>query len=796
MKSAVLLNLLRHRFFLFIVTPLLALGLWVMNAGAQGGISYVYDELGRLIAVTDPAGDTAIYSYDAVGNITSISRYSSSTLSLIKFTPASGPVGTTVTIYGTAFSTTPSQNTVTFNGTAATVVSATATKIVTTVPTGATTGVISVATTGSPVSSAASFTVTAGSGAPTITSFSPTIGPPGTSVTITGTNFQTIAVANKTKFNTTIANVSSATATSISTSVPTLSGSGKIAVSTPDGAVLSANDFFIPPAPYAAADVIATGRMTSGGSQSVTFSTANKIAMFVFEATAGQRASVKVTSSTISTTKISLLTPNGLVAGWANAGTGSTGFADSSLFPTSGTHAVVIDPNGSSTGSMTFTLYVLNDVTGTITPGGSSITVTTTIPGQNVRYIFPGTANQRVSLKINSVSFSGGTNFSMASIRKPDGTILKDQNYYTNAFMDTTVLPSNGTYTVMLDHGTSTIGSVTITLYDVPPDTHAGSASLSAGGFGVPHTATFTIPGQNSYITVEGLLGQRISFNLGTAIFNGGTSFYYIRVQKPDGTILVSQNFSGTGFLDIITLPVDGTYLVLIDPADSSWGSLNVTVHDVPEDTTGTITVGGSAVTVTNSHPGQNGKLTFSGTANQRVSIRMTSVAFTNGTFAWVYLKKPDGSTLASVFFAEPSGFLDTQVLPSTGTYTILVDPSDGGVGNTTVTAYEVPADVTGSVTVGGSALNVANTTPGQNADITFEGTASQQVTVSVANSTMSCIAVTLKQPNGSTLTTKSSCGTSFSLTTQTLPTTGTYTIKIDPSGANTGNLNVNVTNP
>jgi hypothetical protein len=33
-------------------------------------------------------------------------------------------------------------------------------------------------------------------------------------------------------------------------------------------------------------------------------------------------------------------------------------------------------------------------------------------------------------------------------------------------------------------------------------------------------------------------------------------------------------------------------------------------------------------------------------------------------------------------------------------------------------------------------------------------------------------------------------------LTTQTLPTSGTYTISIDPSVANTGNINVSVTTP
>jgi YD repeat-containing protein len=110
---------------------------------AQGGnISYIYDELGRLIAVVDQNGETARYAYDAVGNLLSISRQSSSTVSIIIFTPASGSVGSPVIIYGTAFSSAANQNTVTFNGLAATVVSASPTQIVTNVPVGATTGPI------------------------------------------------------------------------------------------------------------------------------------------------------------------------------------------------------------------------------------------------------------------------------------------------------------------------------------------------------------------------------------------------------------------------------------------------------------------------------------------------------------------------------------------------------------------------------------------------------------------------------------------------------------------------------
>lgn len=57
---------------------------------------YVYDDSGRLKAVVDLTGNTAIYNYDAVGNLLSITHQASSLLSLIDFSPKSGPIGATV----------------------------------------------------------------------------------------------------------------------------------------------------------------------------------------------------------------------------------------------------------------------------------------------------------------------------------------------------------------------------------------------------------------------------------------------------------------------------------------------------------------------------------------------------------------------------------------------------------------------------------------------------------------------------------------------------------------------------
>ncbi|MCA6408415.1 MAG: VCBS repeat-containing protein, partial [Cytophagales bacterium] len=57
---------------------------------------------------------------------------------ITSFAPTSGAVGTTVTIIGTGFNTTPANNIVIFGATAATVTAATATQLTVTVPTGAT----------------------------------------------------------------------------------------------------------------------------------------------------------------------------------------------------------------------------------------------------------------------------------------------------------------------------------------------------------------------------------------------------------------------------------------------------------------------------------------------------------------------------------------------------------------------------------------------------------------------------------------------------------------------------------
>lgn len=174
----------------------LAFMLSLFAAGAQAGtVQYVYDELGRLVAEIDTAGDTTLYVYDAAGNLSSVSRSSSAQFRIVGFAPTRGTFGDTVTIFGTGFIANPAQNSVTFNSTPATVTAATTTSLVTTVPSGASSGPIAVTNTNGSATTAQPFIVIF---PPLITAVNPSAVSRGatTRVTVSGSQLSTARVVN------------------------------------------------------------------------------------------------------------------------------------------------------------------------------------------------------------------------------------------------------------------------------------------------------------------------------------------------------------------------------------------------------------------------------------------------------------------------------------------------------------------------------------------------------------------------------------------------------------------------
>jgi YD repeat-containing protein len=774
-----------------------------LDPAGTAPIQYVYDELNRLVSVIDGSGDAAHYTYDKVGNITSIVRAGSTSVSISEFTPNGGPIGSTVTIYGTGFSTT-SPNTVTFGGGSVQQTASSPNQITVTVPTGATSAPIGLSNASGSATSSGTFTVGAAAlGAPTVSGFTPGVAAPGATLTINGTNFETTASNDRLTLNATFAAVSTATATSLTAVIPTTTTSGPVTVATPAGTATSATDLYVPPAPHVPGDVDVAQRIAIGDTRTVTINTAGHIALYTVPGVQGHRVSLNgvngITGFVLGCdANASILLPSGGSLGVSpQTCVEQNGFIDASVLPATGIYTVYIEPVTPAVGNIvTFTLYdVTNDVTGTIMPGGAAVTVTTTKPGENARLTFTGTAGHRVSaLGTNGLSgqiLGCDVNVSVLSTTGQDLAfpVCMEQS----GFLDTVTLPANGTYTFFIDPQIAATGSLTLTAYDVPADV-TGTIAVD----GSPVTVTMTTPGQNALLTFSGTAGQRISLG-GTNGMSGQIGLacdVNATILNPNGTVLSGPAcMEQTGFIEPLSLPTSGTYSIVVDPVQYAVGSLTLALYTV-SDQSGTIVIGGPPQTIAISVPGQNAALTFSGTAGQRISLLGSNVNGFNTSFSCdltVTILKPDTTTLASACM-DTGGFIDAMNLPTTGTYTILVDPLSGNTGSITLTLYGV-SNTSSTTTIGGTAQTVTIGTPGQNHTISFSGTSGQRVSLtgtnaSGFNTSFGCdLNVSILKPDTSVLTGPVCMDAGGFIDATALTATGTYTIVVDPIGANTGSV-------
>jgi hypothetical protein len=216
---------------------------------------------------------------------------------------------------------------------------------------------------------------------------------------------------------------------------------------------------------------------------------------------------------------------------------------------------------------------------------------------------------------------------------------------------------------------------------------------------GTSKTVTISTATKIGLVLFDGMAGQRVSLKAGTGMTSS------VKLLSYNANVLGTVSVGVVeAFIDVVTLPINATYTIVVDPVGSATGSLTLTLYDVPADVTGSITAGGSAETVATTIPGQNGRLTFTGSAGQRVSLKVGT-----GPVGTVSLVGPDRVQIASVSIPlAGTGFIDTQTLPSAGTYSIAVDYSGKNVGSVQLTLYTVPADISSTITAGGSAVAVA----------------------------------------------------------------------------------------
>ncbi|MBZ5689021.1 MAG: IPT/TIG domain-containing protein [Acidobacteriia bacterium] len=629
--------------------------------------------------------------------------------SITSLSPTSGAVGASVTITGTNFGTTQGSSTVKFNTTTVTsITSWGATSIVAIVPTGATTGNVVVTVSGI-ASNGVSFTVV---GAPSITSLSPTSGAVGAAVTVTGTNFGATQGSSTVKFNGTTASVTSWSATSIRTTVPTGATTGNVVVHA-SGVDSNGSNFTVFPS-------ISSLSPTSGAvGASVTITGAN------FGSTQG--------SSTVkfNTTTVTSITSWGATSIVATVPTGAA------------TGSVVVTVGGHASNGVTFTVVAAPNIT-SLSPTSGAVGAAVTVTGTNF-----GATQGSSTVKFNGTTASV-TSWSATSIKVTVPTGATTGNVVVHA----SGVDSNGvTFTVFpsissLSPTSGAVGaSVTITglnfgstqgsstlKFNGTPATTISSWGLTSIVATVPSGATTG----NVVVTVGGNASNGVSFTVlptpsisslspttgavGASVTISGSNF-----GSTQGT--GSLSFNGTaataiaswGAASIVaTVPTGATTgNVVVNVSGVNSNGVSFTVVPAPSITSLSPTTGavGASVTISGSNFGSaqgTGSVKFNGT---------TATTIGSWSATTIVATVPTGATTGNVV-VNASGVTSNGV-----SFTVVAAPSVTSLSPTT-------AVVSTAVTISGSNFGSTQGT----GSVTFNGTAATSITSWSATSIVTAV--------------------------------------------------------
>ncbi|MFC4853959.1 DNRLRE domain-containing protein [Actinophytocola glycyrrhizae] len=298
--------------------------------------------------------------------------------------------------------------------------------------------------------------------------------------------------------------------------------------------------------------------------------------------------------------------------------------------------------------------------------------VTVDRPGREVWYDYDGVTGEPLRILSPTKSLPG--TFRLRLYRPSDGRQVAST---LDGRFDVPALPETGRYRLYVEPIFATTGTVTLAV-SKPVD--AGVIALD----GPVVTQAVPIPGQTLVARFTGQAGQRLSL--------GYTSpdipFARARVTKPDGTTLDTTAAFGLPYgFDLTTLPVDGEYRIQLEPITQdglpATGELSLVFSGEVDG--GLAEIGGSARTMTIDRLAQNGKVTFAGTAGDRLRLTVTR-GLPDNRGAYYKLIAPSGVVEVSRRFMFSDQFNLPAPLAATGTYTLVFDP-DGNLTGTIAVA-------------------------------------------------------------------------------------------------------------
>jgi hypothetical protein len=570
-----------------------------------------------------------------------------------------------------------------------------------------------------------------------------------------------------------------------------------------------------------------TGSLSvDGATLPLNITPAGRRALITFNGTAAQYVTLNVSSVTLPNSNISILGPDG-----TSLLTGSISTAGGALkpqLPSTGTYTILVDPVGAVSGALT--IGAVTTAAPSLTAGGSSSTINLAnqVP---VTLTFNGAEGQYLSLAVNKLCDANGAIGATITAYAPDGSALASTSTFTasacpyfpsnnqsGAILNMGPLPMSGTYRAVIQQTSTASGSLNVTL-----------SSPVVGTLAIGTLANTSLStGQGALLTFAGAAGDYVSVATNTDCTSNTAISATVTVLLPDGTPFRSSamnplscpympsEYQSTGLVNLGSLPISGTYTVLIQQTAPRGGTLAVVVSNP---VTGTLTAG-TPSTITLSTAGQGALLTFTGTAGQYVSVganKDCGVQY-DAFGATITVLQPDGTPLKSSAMATTScpyqpdyprsfGVVNSEPLPVSGTYSVLIQQTTARGDPITVMLSN---PVSGALTAG-TPLTITPSTGGQGALLTFMGTVGDYMSVGVNKGCFDFdtfgATTTVLKPDGtvldSTALVTSPCGyqpnssrSEGMVNIGPLPATGTYSVLIRQTSTTVDPMTVLLSHP
>ncbi|MEU4636923.1 VWD domain-containing protein [Micromonospora chalcea] len=298
----------------------------------------------------------------------------------------------------------------------------------------------------------------------------------------------------------------------------------------------------------------------------------------------------------------------------------------------------------------------------TLTPGGAPLTFT---------------ARAGDAVFVDATAPGIGDRCSPYVLTEPGGReIASGCNIKGNGYVDRVDLTATGTYALRVVAAPGDTGRAAVRVYAA----RDSDGTLQPNGPAV--TATVEQPGARARYRFTGRAGERVYVEVPTSALTDQCS--PLELRDAEGRLLRSGCvINGTGEVDGTVLPADGTYTVVVDPTERGTGTTTLRLV-TSRDREAAITPGGPPVVAVVERPGAVIGYRFTAVAGTSVTVSATASDLPDqcGVLA---LRAPDGSTVGSGCVINGAGELGPTVLPASGAYTLVVDPSGAATGQVTL---------------------------------------------------------------------------------------------------------------